>query len=197
MHLLKVAKSDGAVQWQRKVTIGSVTGGFDYLSPPVVDSSGNVYQVWNSKDTQLTGSPLSSVHWAKWDSSGNIQTLEGTTIKTLTTTTSNGNAYSMKAAISSDDEFIYIGGSFGDPFRPFVAKFPTDGSGTNNSTALSGNFPGNDLFYKDNWVHTEAAGDANSGSGMFPSTGSISSYTGQLDNAVAQTNPGIYLDGDA
>lgn len=194
MHLLKVAKSDGAVQWQRKVTIGSSTGGFDYMPPPVVDSSGNVYQVWNSKDTQLTGSSLSSVHWAKWDSSGNIQTLKGTTIKTLTTTMASSTVYTTKAAISSDDEFIYIGGSFGSPFRPFVAKLPTDGSGTDNSTALSGNFPGDDLFYKDNWVHTDAAGDANVGSGMSPSTGSISSYTGQLEDAVVQANPGIYLD---
>ena len=197
MHLLKVAKSDGAVQWQRKVTIGSSTGGFNYLSSPVVDSSGNVYQAWNSKDTQLTGSSLSSMHWAKWDSSGNIQTLEGTTIKTLTTNITNSDVYCMSAAISSDDEFIYIAGTFADPsynYRPFVAKFPTDGSGTDNSTALSGNFPGNDLFYKDNWVHTEAAGDANVGNGMFPSTGSISSYGNQLEDAVAQANPGIYLD---
>lgn len=136
----------------------------------------------------------SSVHWAKWDSSGNIQTLKGTTIKTLTTTMASSTVYTTKAAISSDDEFIYIGGSFGSPFRPFVAKLPTDGSGTDNSTALSGNFPGDDLFYKDNWVHTDAAGDANVGSGMSPSTGSISSYTGQLEDAVVQANPGIYLD---
>lgn len=104
--------------------------------------------MWNSKDTQLTGSSLSSVHWAKWDSSGNIQTLKGTTIKTLTTTMASSTVYTTKAAISSDDEFIYIGGSFGSPFRPFVAKLPTDGSGTDNSTALSGNFPGDDLFTK-------------------------------------------------
>jgi hypothetical protein len=194
VHLLKVAKSDGAIQWQRKVTIGSSVYGFDYACPPVIDSSGNVYVVWNSKDTQLTGSPGSSVHWAKWDSSGNIQTLKGTTLKTLTTTTNNGNAYPSRAAISSDDEFIYIGLSFGDTFRPFIAKFPTDGSGTDNSTALSGNIPGDDLYYKDNWVHTEAAGDAISSSSQSRSAGNISSYTGQVDNAVAQTNPGIYLD---
>lgn len=195
LHLLKVAKSNGAIQWQRKLTIGSSTGGFTYIAPPVADSSGNVYVVFNGKDTQQFSSANNgSVHWAKYDSSGNIQTLDGTTLKTLTTPQA-ADVYPMRARLSSDESFLYICGAFNGGQRPFVAKLPTDGTGTDNSTALSGDFPGSDaLYYKNNWTHTDAAGDATQSSLGSQSTNSISSWTGQLEDCVAQSNVGIYLD---
>ena len=193
-HLLKVAKSDGAIQWQRKVTIGSSTAGFDRLTPPVTDSSGNIYCVWNSQDTQQFAGANGSVHWAKWDSSGNIQTLDGTTLNTLTTAEANP-VYPMRAEITSDDKYIYIAGSFTAGQRPFLAKLPTDGSGTDNTTPLSGTFPGSDpLYYKNNLTHTEAAGDATQSTLGSQSTGNVSAYTGQLEDSVAQANPAVYLD---
>ena len=196
LHLLKIAKSNGSIQWQRKITIDSSTGGFDYIPPPVVDSSGNVYVVFNSTDTQQFSSANNpSVHWAKYDSSGNIQTLDGTTLKTLATTTASASVYPMRAALNSDESFLYITGAFVDTnYRPFIAKLPTDGTGTDYSTALSGDFPGDDLYYKNNWTHTDAAGDASQSSSGSQSTGSISSYTGQLEDCVAQANVAVYLD---
>ena len=194
-HLLKIAKSNGNIQWQRKITVDSSTAGFDYIPPPVVDSSGNVYVVFNTRDTQQFSSANNgSVHWAKYDSSGNIQTLDGTTLKTLTTPTASQVVYPMRAELSSDDSFLYITGALGSGSRPFVAKLPTDGTGTDNSTALSGNFPGDDLYYKNNWTHTDAAGDATQSTLGSQSTGNISSFGNQLEDCVAQANPGIYLD---
>ena len=194
-HLLKIAKSNGAIQWQRKLEIGSATLAGTYITPPVADSSGNVYVVFNSRDTQqFSGANNGSVHWAKYDSSGNIQTLDGTTLKTLTTPQAD-NVYPMRARLSSDENVLYICGAFEGGQRPFVAKLPTDGTGTDNSNPLSGDFPGSDaLYYKNNLTHTDAAGDATQSSLGSQSTGSISSYTGQVDDHVAQANPGIYLD---
>ena len=195
VHLLKIAKSNGSIQWQRKITIGSSTAGFDYIPPPVVDSSGNVYVVFNSRDTQqFSSANNASVHWAKYDSSGNIQTLDGTTLKTLTTPTAAQQVYPMRAELNSDESFLYICGAFESGARPFIAKLPTDGTGTDNSTALSGDFPGDDLYYKNNWTHTDAAGDASQSSLGSQSTASISTYTNQMQDCVAQANPGIYLD---
>ena len=131
----------------------------------------------------------------KVDSSGTIQTLDGTTLKTLATTTASASVYPMRAALNSDESFLYITGAFVDTnYRPFIAKLPTDGTGTDNSTALSGDFPGDDLYYKNNWTHTDAAGDASQSSSGSQSTGSISSYTGQLEDCVAQANVAVYLD---
>ncbi len=195
LHLLKIAKSNGSIQWQRKITVDSSTGGFDYIPPPVVDSSGNVYVVFNTRDTQqFSSANNASVHWAKYDSSGNIQTLDGTTLKTLTTPTASQTVYPMRAALTSDDSFLYIAGAFGSGQRPFIAKLPTDGTGTDNSTALSGNFPGDDLYYKNNWTHTDAAGDATQSTLGSQSTGSISTYADQMQDCVAQANVAVYLD---
>ena len=195
LYMVKVAKSDMSIQWQREISIGSRTGGPDYIAPPVTDSSGNVYAVFNSRDTQQFSSANNgSVHWAKWDSSGNIQTLDGTTLKTLTTPTASNSAYPMRAEISSDDNWLYICGAFSSGNRPFVAKLPTDGTGTNNSTALTGNFPGDDLYYKNNWTHTESAGTSVASGHGSGGTNSVSTYTGQVEDHVAQANPGIYLD---
>ena len=135
LYMVKVAKSDMSIQWQREISIGSRTAGPDYIAPPVTDSSGNVYAV-----------------------------------------------------------FLYICGAFASGNRPFVAKLPTDGTGTNNSTALAGNFPGDDLYYKNNWTHTESAGTSVASGHGSGSTNSISTYTGQVEDHVAQANPGIYSD---
>lgn len=195
LHLLKIAKSNGSIQWQRKITVDSSTSGFDYIPPPVTDSNGDIYVVFNTRDTQqFSSANNASVHWAKYDSSGNIQTLDGTTLHTLTTPTAGVSVYPMRSGITSDDKFIYIGGSFHSGQRPFVAKLPTDGSGTDNSTALAGNFPGDDLYYKNNWTHTDAAGDATQSSLGTQSTNNVSTYTGQLEDSVAQANPAVYLD---
>ena len=100
----------------------------------------------------------------------------------------------MRAELNSDESFLYICGAFESGARPFIAKLPTDGTGTDNSTALSGDFPGDDLYYKNNWTHTDAAGDASQSSLGSQSTASISTYTNQMQDCVAQANPGIYLD---
>ena len=44
------------------------------------------------------------------------------------------------------------------PTDPFIAKFPTDGTGTDNSSALSGNTDGT-YYYRNDIAHTESAGD--------------------------------------
>tara|TARA_Y100000588_G_C14201056_1_gene902508 strand:+ start:20 stop:1486 length:1467 start_codon:yes stop_codon:yes gene_type:complete len=159
MHLLKVAKSDGAISWQRKVEVTGVSAsGNNYVTPPVLDSSGNIYVAWTGYDTQSIVDTAYRVHWMSWDSSGNVRTLDGTTMKSFFCSPGHGSpSYVSDMKISSDDNFIYPCGSTNSPYDPFIAKFPTDGTGTDNSSALSGDTDGT-YYYRNDIAHTESAG---------------------------------------
>ena len=160
MHLLKVAKSDGAISWQRKVAVTSMSsGGNQYVTPPVLDSSGNIYVAWSGYDNQTIVDTAYRINWMSWDSSGNVRTLDGTTMKSFFCSPGHGSpAYVSDMKISSDDNFIYPCGQTNSPADPFIAKFPTDGTGTDNSSSLSGNTDGT-YYYRNDVAHTEAAGD--------------------------------------
>tara|TARA_B100001559_G_scaffold1267_1_gene1082 strand:- start:2336 stop:3799 length:1464 start_codon:yes stop_codon:yes gene_type:complete len=160
MHLLKVAKSDGAISWQRKVAVTSMSAsGNQYVTPPVLDSSGNIYVAWTGFDSQSIVDTAYRVHWMSWDSSGNVRTLDGTTMKSFFCVPGHGSpAYVSAMDISSDDNFIYPCGQTNSPADPFIGKFPTDGTGTDNSSALSGNTDGT-YYYRNDIAHTESAGN--------------------------------------
>jgi hypothetical protein len=156
--LLKVAKSDGAISWQRRIVISNFsTSGTHYTCPPVVDSSGNIYAAWSMKDTQSIVGSYYRLHWASWDSSGNLRSLDGTGVKSFFDTSGNNN-YPISLRISSDDNFIYMCGATNSPYDPYITKFPTDGTGTDNSAALSGNTDGT-YHYRNDVAYTESAGD--------------------------------------
>ena len=160
MHLLKVAKSDGAISWQRRVAVTNMSsGGNQYVTPPVLDSSGNIYVAFSGYDTQTVIDTAYRINWLSWDSSGNVRTLDGTTMKSFFCSPGHGSAAYVSAMdISSDDNFIYPCGQTNSPADPFIAKFPTDGTGTDNSSALSGNTDGT-YYYRNDIAHTESAGD--------------------------------------
>ena len=97
------------------------------------------------------------MHWASWDSSGNLRTLDGTGVKSFFDTSGN-QTYVNTIKVSSDDNFVYICGTTNSPYDPFITKFPTDGTGTDNTGALSGNTDGT-YHYRNDLVYTESAGD--------------------------------------
>ena len=159
MHLLKVAKSDGAISWQRKVAVTNISGSGTYVTPPVVDSAGNIYVAFSGYDTQSIVDNAYRINWVSWDSSGNVRTLDGTTMKSFFCSPGHGSqAFVSDLQITSDDKFIHMCGATNSPYDPFITKFPTDGTGTDNSSALSGNTDGT-YYYRNDVAHTEAAGD--------------------------------------
>ena len=159
LTLLKVAKSDGAISWQRKMIIHNFSSSSThYTTPPVTDSNGNIYVAWTLADTQsIIGTGYDSMHWASWDSSGNLRTLDGTGVKSFTDT-SGYQHYVNTIKVSSDDNFVYICGTTNNPYDPYITKFPTDGTGTDNTAALSGNTD-NTYHYRNDFAYTESAGD--------------------------------------
>ena len=158
LTLLKVAKSDGAISWQRKMIIHNFSSSSThYTTPPVTDSNGNIYVAWTLTDSQNIVGNYYRMHWASWDSSGNLRTLDGTGVKSFFDTSGNQH-YVTSIRVSSDDNFVYMSGATNSPYDPYITKFPTDGTGTDNTGALSGNTDGT-YHYRNDLVYTESAGD--------------------------------------
>lgn len=190
LHLLKVNKTTGAIDWQRRI---SPTNNANVLSVcnPVVDSSGNVYVAWTQYDSNNIVDTAYRLNWAMYNSSGTLQTIAGSQMRSLFLSpgdsgTTNNPAYASKMVLSSDDKFLYICGKMDSPSNGYIAKLPTDGSGT-GTTSLSGNTDST-YHYRDDVPVSETAGNYTA-AGQIGNTNFFSGYqmTNPVNNATAVT----------
>ena len=186
LHLLKVNKTTGAIDWQRRISPTN-NSGVSSVCNPVVDSSGNIYVAWTQYDTNNIIDTSYRLNWAMYNSSGTLQTIADSQMRSLFVSPGHGSPnYATKMRLSSDDKFLYICGQMDSPSNGFIAKLPTDGSGT-GTTSLSGNTDST-YYYRDDIPVSETAGNYTA-AGQIGVPNSFSSYqmTNPVNNATAVT----------
>lgn len=104
--------TSGTLNWQRYLTAGSIG---DTSRALAKDSSGNIYAIGDYSADLLI---------SKWNDSGTLQWQRKLT-------TSSGSFSTRNAVVNGN--LIYISGIVGS--KAFLAKFPTDGSGTGTYVA--------------------------------------------------------------
>lgn len=186
LHLLKVNKTTGSIDWQRRISPTN-NSGVSSVCNPVVDSSGNVYVAWTQYDNNNIIDTAYRLNWAMYNSSGTLQTIDGSQMRSLFVSPGHGSSnYATKMVLSSDDKFLYICGKMDNPSNGFIAKLPTDGSGT-GTTSLSGNTDST-YYYRDDIPVSETAGNYTAAGAIGVAT-SFGSYqmTNPVNNATAVT----------
>ena len=153
----------------------------------MVDSSGNVYVAWTQNDTNNIIDTAYRLNWAMYNSSGTLQTIAGSQMRSLFVSPGHGTPnYGTKMLLSSNDKFLYICGMMDSPSNGYIAKLPTDGSGT-GTTSLSGNTDST-YYYRDDIPVSETAGNYTE-AGQIGVNNTFSSYqmTNPVNNATAVT----------
>ena len=123
--LLKLKKSDGSIEWQRKIDAGGGSGSPNSVAGPVIDSSGNIYVSWGEYTSQGAEGSNFQTHWAKYDSSGTFQ--HARSLSNITNIGSSNDPWDI-ALDSTGDNIIGVSVA-GSPGVAWVWKMPTDGSG--------------------------------------------------------------------
>jgi hypothetical protein len=196
VQLVKVNKSTGVIDWQREIGATNATN-ITSVAPPVVDSSGNIYVAWTQYDTDNIIDTSYRTSWAKWNSSGTLQTVNGSTMKSFFCSPGHGSPSSVsQALLNSDGSFLYLCGYTNSPYDPYILKLPTDGLGIDDSgSSLSGNTDGT-YYYRSDIPVTEGAGTMvyNSQYGTVTSSAQPTQGTNPVADATAAASPVVRLD---
>ena len=123
--IVKLKKSDGSIEWQRKIVCATWAYGPNSVAGPVVDSSGNIYVAWGEYTNQGAEGNNFQTHWAKYDSSGTFQFARS--LSNITNIGSSNDPWDITLD-STGDNIIGVSVA-GSPAAAWLWKMPTDGSG--------------------------------------------------------------------
>lgn len=154
-QLSRVQLSNGSLVWNRKIQATISPSGISTCSQPVVDSSGNIYFAWSQYDNNVVVDTAYRIHWVKYDSSGNLQQIDGKNSRCLFLSPEHGQAWqSLNLSLDSTEKFLYIT-AYNNAATPIAAKIPLDGSGTQAGPYTVG---GKNFYYRDDVGTTDSAG---------------------------------------
>tara|TARA_R110002051_G_scaffold116318_1_gene189759 strand:+ start:18513 stop:19904 length:1392 start_codon:yes stop_codon:yes gene_type:complete len=134
--LMKFAKSNGTIAWQRELRLGSgatLASGSAGVGP-IRDSSGNLYVAWTAYNSEGVDGSNFRTNWAKYNSSGVFQFA-----RSMTQYTNPGSGASVYGiAIDDAEENITLLCQTGVYNQQNLFTVPLNGDGTTGSGTVTG-----------------------------------------------------------